>query len=519
LAFLISSISPRIHSGRNRDIDDILQRQPILEGQESTTTALNTSQDKDDTHSLHRPYPLQRSNKQRILVGWRVGALLSLLGATSVFIFNLVITLRVWKDPKYPIEGSIGTLFEGNCANARKLDAGIHFLVNFLSTLLLGASNYCMQVLNAPSRQELVRSHAQRYWLHIGVPGLRNLMHIGRDRAIIWILLFLSSVPLHLFFNSVAFINLQANDYIVIPTTEDWLNGGEYDTSGFIDVSTTLAHSITSTIDSYRPNLTEVISLSNNSTMEKYKNIEETADCFGIYNNQYLSNIGNVYLVQEKPTVWRDPDIWYAEVNGTTSVTWINRALTMKERNWGDTQVWERQQETDYSFPFLSSPGLYPSNGWQCASHQIKRCDVDNNLEVPRDRSKWEPYESPIKYCVVEQVEERCKLQFSFPIAILVIASNLIKAICMALMLLAYRNHVALVTLGDAVAHFLDQPDPETRGRCLHGKALMVAEWNWEVTHGAEKGGLGVEPERFVPKKIRWAMAPGTGMWLSTYVL
>jgi hypothetical protein len=86
-------------------------------------------------------------------------------------------------------------------------------------------------------------------------------------------------------------------------------------------------------------------------------------------------------------------------------------------------------------------------------------------------------------------------------------------------MLFLYKQHAALATLGDAIAHFLDHPDPETRGRCLHSRRLMEAEWNWENAHGAKKGELGIEPERFAPRAERWGRAPSGGRWLAIYVL
>jgi hypothetical protein len=368
-----------------------------------------------------------------------------------------------------------------------------------------------MQVLSAPNREELVQAHAKRYWLHIGVPSLRNLRYIGKDRSIIWCLLFLTSVPLHLLFNSVVFTNLQANKYAVIPTTKGWLDGGEYDTSGFIDVDPASAKSIISSMEFYRPALTETVGVRNGSTMMKYKIGVNTDECFDLYNNQYLSDIGNVYLVQENPTVWRNTTMWYPNISRTLgNFTWTKR----DEDNRA-----EEARILLSGLPFISSPDFYPSNGWRCASHAIKQCDVENHFEVPQDRSQWQPYESPIRECVVEQVEEQCQLQFSFVIAIIVIASNVIKALCMAFLLIKYKSHVALVTLGDALASFLEKPDPETRSRCLHGRQLMEAEWNWELTHGASKGELGVEPEKFVPKRFSWATAPGAGRWLSAYVL
>lgn len=91
-----------------------------------------------------------------------------------------------------------------------------------------------MPVLCAPGRAELDWAHAQRHWLHIGVPNVRNLKRIAPKRKTTWVLLDLSPGPLHLLFNTVVFANLQANDYTVIPTTEDWLHGAAYDTSSFL---------------------------------------------------------------------------------------------------------------------------------------------------------------------------------------------------------------------------------------------------------------------------------------------
>jgi hypothetical protein len=126
----------------------------------------------------HQPQP---GDGQRFLSGWRTGALLALIGAMCVFIFNLVLTFWVLKNPKYKVQD----LFQGSCAGVRKLNVWVHFLVNALSTLLLCASNYCMQVLCSPNRQEIDRAHAQRRWLHIGIPSIHNLLRIGGERSLL----------------------------------------------------------------------------------------------------------------------------------------------------------------------------------------------------------------------------------------------------------------------------------------------------------------------------------------------
>jgi len=205
-----------------------------------------------------------------------MGALASATCAILVFSMNLAVTMWVWKNPDYEHANGVGTLFQGSCSTVREVNVYVHLVVNILSTLLLCSSNYCQQILAAPNREELGRAHSRRNWLHIGVPNLRNLWHVGWDRSVLWILLFLSSVPLHLLFNSVVFTNVQANEYAVIPTTLDWVTSTQdvYDTSGFLNVSMNATEAISSTIrDQYRFDPSDAVALRNGSTMPKYRNV------------------------------------------------------------------------------------------------------------------------------------------------------------------------------------------------------------------------------------------------------
>lgn len=73
----------------------------------------------------------------------------------------------------------------------------IHILINIVSTLLLGASNYCMQTVSAPMRQDVDNAHARGKWLDIGIPSVRNVLYIEKRRLVVWLCLGLSSLPLH----------------------------------------------------------------------------------------------------------------------------------------------------------------------------------------------------------------------------------------------------------------------------------------------------------------------------------
>jgi hypothetical protein len=369
-----------------------------------------------------------------------------------------------------------------------------------------------MQVLSAPNRAELDHAHAQQHWLHIGVPNIRNLKRIAPKRKVVWFLLGLSSAPLHLLFNSVVFANLQANDYTVIPTTEDWLHGAVYDTSSLLDFTDDARKSFAAKFDTYRVNVSEQVMLNDGTTSLRYSNIS-TTQCFRIYNNRYLSEVGNVYLIQDSPTVWRNPSNW------TLLRKDADKNFIWKFRTSGRFETYQ-PEDSDATFPFKSSPDVSSSasNGWMCASHTKGFCDTNNKYEVPRDKSKWAPYDRVVNYCIVEVVEgKNCKLQYSLPIAMIVILSNLVKVICMVITLFAFKHHAALVTIGDAVASFLEYEDQETLGRCLYSRHEVEADWDRKDANGDRAPRLQAKNMRYNPKRRLWLMAASQERWIWTY--
>jgi hypothetical protein len=137
-----------------------------------------------------------KTHVQRIFgdrfTGWRFGALHFGAWAIIVFLINLIVT--IWGSTAK----RSGILLEGNCNRVELLNTGLHVFINVLSTLLLSGSNYCMQCLSAPTRGEVDKAHARRKWLDIGIPSLRNVRHLSGQRVTLWVLLALTSLPLHL---------------------------------------------------------------------------------------------------------------------------------------------------------------------------------------------------------------------------------------------------------------------------------------------------------------------------------
>jgi hypothetical protein len=159
--------------------------------------------------------------------GWRSSARLA--AATALLTLVINIGALAWAARMASTSsGLLVRIYQGACRKVETMNTWVHFAINALSTALLCGSNYCMQCLSAPTRKEIDRAHAHRKWLDIGVYSLRNLSVISRKKRWLWWLLGLSSVPLHLMYNSAFFSSLASYDYNVVYANEGWLTGTAY---------------------------------------------------------------------------------------------------------------------------------------------------------------------------------------------------------------------------------------------------------------------------------------------------
>ena len=132
---------------------------------------------------------------------WKIGIRYCALSASLVFLLNTIF-LFVGEAragfPSFSHNQGKRVLYDGNCGTTKKINVGVHLLINVLSTIILGASNYCMQCMSAPTREEAEQAHASFRWVDIGIPSIRNLGKIRGLRVVLWLLLGVSSLPLHL---------------------------------------------------------------------------------------------------------------------------------------------------------------------------------------------------------------------------------------------------------------------------------------------------------------------------------
>lgn len=111
-------------------------------------------------------------------------------------------------------ESGSAILLEGSNKQIHAWSIALHLIINGFGSVVLGGSNYTMQCLAAPSRAEVDRAHNQGKALSIGTQSMRNVFgRISRKRSTAWWLLAISSVPIHLLYNSSIFQTIGSNSY------------------------------------------------------------------------------------------------------------------------------------------------------------------------------------------------------------------------------------------------------------------------------------------------------------------
>ena len=85
--------------------------------------------------------------------GYHFGVMCCAWTSAVVLVINLTVT--IWSVKKFGIVDGLGTFQTGDCGSTSRIGFWLHLIINGLSTLLLGASNYSMQCLSAPTRSEI----------------------------------------------------------------------------------------------------------------------------------------------------------------------------------------------------------------------------------------------------------------------------------------------------------------------------------------------------------------------------
>ena len=364
--------------------------------------------------------------------GWRSGALFSAGLALLVFLINL--SVMIWISSNFDYEDGFATIIRNDCPKVVRTNTAIHIVINALSSLLLGGSNYCMQILASPTRTEVNKAHASASWVDIGVQSYRNLYYSKGRKMKMWRLLVLSSVPLHLVFNSVFFETIGSTEYNVIVAHKEFLSGAKYNYTRFGDLESTQA------------------------ALKSWDRLQ-AEDCINEYASAYLNTRRDLILVIEDEPA-------YNHTNG--SVEHVHEYTLGGFRNL-DYFAWICDADDgDKRYGFEYEKSRFTGNYFNSQKCNLKTDMVRSNI------NNWNVAGWDIDYCISEPIIGNCTLGFSRPIGITVLICNFVKCMLMLAVALIVKDR-PLVTTGDAVDSFLVNPDETTKGMCLLSKKAMIA--------------------------------------------
>ena len=357
--------------------------------------------------------------------GYHFGVLFCAISSGTVCFIN--ISLTIWGATKFNVSGGLGTIQEGSCAASQSLGMWLHLGINVLSTLLLGASNYTMQCLSSPTRKDIDRAHSKNIWLDIGVPSLRNLKQISRFRVMLWWMLAVTTIPLHLLYNSAVFTTLSAREFVSLIVTQDFFTT---DLAAEVARSRPVNHTLTAVGNVPLSDLAFLENL--RDEVSSYETLS-TFECIKQYGVDYVSKRANLVLVSSN----RQSD---------QSILRVAKVQTPRS-------------ELTTTWPYLPYWWICGIDKDNVRPHS--QCNLKSVTKKP-----WEPFGFPVEHCLSQRIEEHCTLQFSIGIMVIVVLCNVTKMIVMSY--IAWEKPEApLVTIGDALASFLDEPDIHTENACL----------------------------------------------------
>ncbi|KAG0635399.1 hypothetical protein HOY80DRAFT_1093564 [Tuber brumale] len=406
--------------------------------------------------------------------GWHTGVLYCATSVVVVLFINISLTIYAAANPEHNMEGGVGTLYLGSCDKSRKIGMWLHLGINFLSTLLLSGSNYTQQCLAAPTRSEIDAAHALRRWMDIGIPSIRNLLRIKRERMLLWIAIGVTSIPLHLLYNSAVYNSIAANDFVLTLVTNDHFEQVAY--SNMTEI----------TKDGEVELFSRVLEGYNNSP-QGYEDLTPP-DCTKLYNTDFMSSHRNLFLITKHSS------------NATHNNTLLN--INSVYVDGISPSSWM----CDYE---LATPG----GGYRRLGHTCNPSDLVSSVMngVPWRLRLPTGGEVEISGCKSERTSkpEECKVQFSLGIMIVVICCNFVKA-CSMIMAVVRSREPTLVSLGDAVDSFLRIPDSTTIGICFANQRFIKREW--------KRGGTGPRQWRQRGAQRWWTGASKT-RWITCNLL
>ncbi|KAK4494735.1 hypothetical protein PRZ48_014091 [Zasmidium cellare] len=349
--------------------------------------------------------------------------------ATVVLATN--IGVLVWAGSSSTDGEGSAAVYQGPCYLVGRATVAAELVVNILSTLLLGASNYAAQLLTAPTRKDLDRQHARGNWLDVGVSSVRNMRY-----------------------NSVIFTSHLALDYQAALVTEDFLHGGYWNQSR----AQAVFGANVQQISQMAQHADQLIRLDGPACLQAYST------------NRY-------------ETIWRNVLV-VANINNANSsllnVYSHTAAAEVNDLNW----VCHGDVHNLYAPEYSNCDSAIVQSGTTWTIPKVPACPQNQDLRVGYPYNIFDGSQNcpdfvdvEVDYCLAESFSPLCTLDVSKRLLAGVIVCNIAKILCMLGILFA-RGLRPLSTIGDAIASFIERPDSATAGMgALEVGAVTSGVW------------------------------------------
>ena len=490
--------------------------------------------------------------------GWRKAGILN---TVSIWTLSIILFALLVASVSHAEAGNFSSfqttlIFNGDCHTASVTNAVLHLFINALATLILASSNFFMQVLSAPTRTNVDKAHARARYLDIGVQSVKNVCHVGFWKLAMWVLLALSSVPLHLFFNSCVSESVASTDFVFAVASESILHGAKYALPGLVTQTPIFTSPIfAKDYQFFNIMLNDSITAIRTET-PAWRNMT-IKECMGLYTSPEKAFTTHRHILmiisnegQDETIGWIPAEVLKGidnhncsnedqggntaklsseaqERNGLNCSSGYNHTVNalwlVQNFQRSDVFIIYREQE---KYTYSHNPIGSHFEEWDSMNRLTSalELDVDSGIITPDPNLFVESMgRLQAKYCLSEPFTPPCALKVNNPNLIVVVVFCLVKsASCLATVLML-RHHDPLLTPGDAVECFMARPDETTKGMCwVSKKPTFLARgsgwWAERARRERPRQWLS-EPRPWRKSKHRvWAAVP-RAVWVASYVL
>ncbi|PGH13119.1 hypothetical protein AJ79_03826 [Helicocarpus griseus UAMH5409] len=388
--------------------------------------------------------------KKSALENWKKTLYLGSVTSAVVLLFNVGFVL--WAVNHEGLQDGRGVVFSGECKKSKAISIGFHLVINILGTMLLAASNYGMQCLCAPTRGDIDFAHSRGKWMDIGVQSIGNLWRIPRRKSFLWTCLAISSLPLHLVYNSTVFQTLSIYGY------QRFVGNKPFSDFNGTDVVSLLGG------NSLDPTFKRLMEKGKMGELEYLDNRQ----CVTTYSVGFQINHANLLIVSD------DFNSTVADFANITSPL--------------DPPI-----SDPYDWMCAESRRISPTRSCRSLAGQVYVYSDNWTIDNP-----YYPFnEFRVKHCLSEPVPESCTVEYSIPLLLVVIVANIIKVAILWGVAFTMTD-APILTIGDAISSFVQVPDCTTRGQCLLSRDIVKNP---------------VKNSKFNIKPRRWGSPVSGGPW------